>query len=149
MNSRFLILPAAVLAAAAFVAVPDAEAGPAGAKIGVAFHGPHIQVRGRVGVPIGRGGRVHHGGHYRDMVTWVGGHYETRTRHVRVPGRQIGWDAHGRPVYSGSRLEVQTYQVWVPRRRVVQRVWVPARGGHVHGPRVRGGISIGGGIRVR
>lgn len=139
MNARILLLPVVALAALALASAPEAQAAPLAhgisARTGVAF-GPVVHVGGRVGFPIGQ--RSH--GHYEETVSYTGGYYETRTREVEVPGRQIGWDFQGQPIYAGSRVELQTYQVWVPQRRIVQRVWVP------HRP--RGFVTIGGRIRL-
>lgn len=136
MSLRYLILPAALLTALAVGFADTAEASPFGATAKVRAHfGPHIYVGGRVSVPLhGRGG------YYRDVVRYTGGHYVTRTRHVEVPGEQIGWDFAGKPIYAGSRTEIQTYRVWVPRRRIVERVWVPRRS--------RGVVTIGGRWRI-
>lgn len=138
MSLRHLLIPAAVLAALAVGFAEPAHAAPFGtapaAKAGLVF-GPRIYVGGRLGVPVG-----HRGGYYRDVVRYTGGYYVTRTREVEVPGEQIGWDFHGKPIYAGSRIEVQTYRVWVPRRRIVERVWVPRR--------PRGFVTVGGRFRI-
>lgn len=152
MNLRILLIPAALIAALAFADTPDAEAHSFGKGIssqtGIAF-GPRIYVGGRVGFPIGhRRGHTHvRGGYYREVVRYEGGYYETRTRRVQVPGRQIGFGFDGEPLYAGTRTELETYQVWVPRRRIVQRVWVPRRVIHHRGP--RGYVSVGGRVRLR
>jgi hypothetical protein len=139
MSLRTLLIPAAIMAALAVGFAETAEAAPFGsgvsAKAGMVF-GPRIYVGGHLGVPVG-----HRGGYYRNVVTYTGGYYVTRTRQVQVPGEQIGWDFRGEPIYAGSRTELQTYRVWVPKRRIVQRVWVPVR----H----RGYVTIGGRFRIR
>jgi hypothetical protein len=143
MNPRIYLIPIALLAAVAFAATPEAEAAPFGAgpsaKTSVAF-GPRIFVGGGVRFPLGA---RHSGGYYREVVSYTGGYYETRTRRVHVPGRQIGYDFRGEPIFSAGRTELETYQVWVPRRRIVQRVWVP------HRHRAVGHVTVGGRFRIR
>ena len=145
--TRLLWIPVAVLAAVAFVDTEEAQASPFNA-IQRAHHegthlGPRIYVGGRIGVPITS--HRHRRGYYREIVEYTGGYYVTRTREVEVPGEQIGWDFAGKPIYGASRIEVRTYKEWVPRRRIVKRVWVP------HRTRVRhhGHISVGGVWRIR
>lgn len=142
MTTRILFLPVALIAALLFLSVEDAQAhgrahgrrlGPHGRRI---HRSSGVFVGGSVAVPI-RSRR----GYYREVVEFVGGHNETRTREVEVPGRQIGWNMKHEPIYAGSRIEIETYEVWVPRRRVVRRVWVPGR--------PVGVIRIGGTYRVR
>jgi hypothetical protein len=147
MNARLLWIPVALLAATAFVATEDAQASPLKAVQRVAHEGTHfgprIYVGGRIGVPIRS--RSHRGGYYREVVEYTGGYYVTREHEVEVPGAQIGWDFAGKPIYGPARVEVQTVREWVPRRRIVKRVWVPNR------TRVRthGHISVGGVWRLR
>ena len=142
MSPRLLLIPAALLAALALAPVERAEASPHGARAvastGLHFghHRRRVHVGARVGFPIGR-----RGGYYREVVEYVGGYHETRHRDVEVHGKQIGWDFEGKPLYAGSRIEHQDYQVWVPRRRIVRRVWVPRR--------ARGYVTVGGRVRVR
>jgi hypothetical protein len=133
------LFASALLAAGCLALVPqDAHASPFTAPTArTSIHaGPHIFVRGGLRLPIGRTG-----GYWREVVETTGGYYQTRTEQVQVPGQQIGWDLHGNPLYGPPHLEVRTYQVWVPRRQFVRRVWVPARAiGH---------ITIGGRVRLR
>lgn len=154
MRLRILLLPATLLAALAFVAPPEAQASPHGRRHGRALHqghGRHLHhghgrrlharrggafVGGAVTIPIRQ-----RGGYYREVVEVVGGYYETRAREVEVPGRQIGFDRHGHPIYAGSRVVLEHYEVWVPRRRIVRQVWVPAR--------PVGVVTIGARVRIR
>jgi len=157
MNLRILLIPAALIAALAFADTPAAEASPHGisGRTGIAF-GPRVVVGGSVGFPVGHRGHGHRvrghrhaRGHYREFVSYVGGYHETRTREVEVPGRQIGYDFKGRPLYAGSRIEIETYRVWIPRRRVVKRVWVPHRHRYVgHRRGGRGYVAVGGRVRL-
>ena len=139
MRFRTIVLPAALLAALFAVDFQEAEAhgrrlGPHGRRLH--HHRGGVVVGANVAIPVRK-----RGGYYREVVEYVGGFYETRTREVEVPGRQIGWDMKGKPIFAGSRIEVETYEVWVPRRRIVRRVWVPAR------PVAT--VRIGGAWRVR
>jgi len=136
--SLSMALPVALAAALLFVSVDDAQAhgrrpGPHGRRI---RGGGGVFVSGGVAIPI----RTRRGYH-REVVEHVGGYYETRTRKVEVPGRQIGWNMRHEPIYAGTRVEIETYEVWVPRRRIVRRVWVPAR--------PVGVIRVGGRYRLR
>jgi len=147
MQARLLWIPVALLAAVAFVATEDAQAAPFKAVRRAAQEGtqlgPRIFVGGRIGLPITS--HHHSGGYWREVVEYTGGYYVTRERQVTVPGEQIGWDFAGKPIYSAPRVEVQTYEEWVPRQRIVKRVWVPYRETvHTHGV-----ITIGGRLRLR
>lgn len=155
MKSRYLIPALLVAGAVAFVATAE-DAGastlsPATGKTAVAF-GPRVHVGVGVTVPVGKR-YVHRRGYrrvaYREVVEVVGGYYETRTKEVRVPGRQIGWDMRGRPIYGPERVEIQEYRVWVPRREVIRRVPVRRVVRHVHPVRPRGYVTVGGSVRVR
>ena len=145
--TRLLWIPVALLAAVAFVATEDAQASPLKAVQRVAHEGtqlgPRIYVGGRIGVPITS--HRHRGGYWREVVEYTGGYYVTRTREVEVPGAQIGWDFAGKPIYGPSRIEIQTYKEWIPRQRIVKRVWVPRRTYVRH----HGHIAIGGRWRIR
>ena len=148
MTARLLWIPVALLAALAFVATDSAQASPfkalkRAAHEGTHLGGPRIYVGGRIGIPITS--RRHSGGYYREVVEYEGGYYVNRSREVEVPGAQIGWDFAGKPIYGPARVEVQTYREWIPRRRIVKRVWVPRR----TRVRTRGHISIGGRWRIR
>ena len=162
MSLRFLLIPAALVVALALAGADTALAAPLGAgshaQAAVTF-GPRIHVGARIGIPVG-----FQGGHYREVVRYQPGYYETRTREVQVPGELIGYGRRGRPIYSEPRIEIETYRVWIPGRRVVERVWVPNRRplflhrGHRGHPRhgyhrpyrtPRGRIEIGAGIRLR
>ncbi|MDJ0520892.1 MAG: hypothetical protein QNJ90_02340 [Planctomycetota bacterium] len=147
MNARLLWIPVALLAAVAFVATEDAQASPLKAiqryvPEGTQL-GPRVYVGGRIGVPITS--HRHRHGYYRRVVEYTGGYYVTRTREVVVRGDQIGWDFAGKPLYGPDRVEVQTYKEWVPRRRIVKRVWVPRRTRVHH----HGYITVGGRVRIR
>ena len=132
MQLRTLLLPALLLAGFFALDVDTAEARGGRAVVHGRHAGPHgrrlhrhrgaVVVGADVAIPVRS-----RGGYYREVVEYVGGYNETRTREVEVPGRQIGWDMDGNPIHAGSRIEIQTYEVWIPRRRVVRRVWVPAR----------------------
>ena len=138
MIARIVLIPVVLLAALAFTA-PEASAhgGRLSRNHGRRLHSHGgVFVGGRVAIPVGQ-----RGGYWREVVDYTGGHYKTRTREVEVPGRQIGYDFEGRPLYAGSRVETRTYQVWIPRRRIVRRVWVPRR--------AVGVVTIGGRVRVR
>ncbi len=147
MHARLLWIPVALLAAVAFVATEDAQASPFKALKRAAHEGTHfgprIYVGGRYTIPITS--RRSTRGHYREVVEYTGGYHVTRTRQVEVRGEQIGWDFAHRPIYGPNRIEVQTYREWIPRRRIVKRVWVP----HRHRVRHHGHISIGGRVRLR
>ncbi|MDF1700032.1 MAG: hypothetical protein P1V36_02580 [Planctomycetota bacterium] len=158
MKTRFLLPALLLMGAFVFVVTAeDASASsfsPAAGRTGLAF-GPRVHVGVGVSAPIGpgyghRGVHAHHGHRhrpaYREVVEYVGGYYETRTKRVRVHGEQIGWDLHGHALYGPERVEVREYQVWVPRRRVVRRV--RSRRAY-YSPRVRGRVSVGGSVRVR
>lgn len=155
MKTRIL-LPVLLLAGAfAFVATAeDARAStfsPATGKTAVAL-GPRVHVGVGVTVPVGTR-HVHRRGYrrvaYREVVEVVGGYYETRTKEVRVPGEQIGWDMRGRPIFGPERVEVREYRVWVPRREVIRRVPVRRHVHHVRHVRPRGYVTVGGSVRVR
>ncbi len=148
MNMRYLLIPAALIAALAFADTPDAEAHPFGhgARTGVAF-GPRTYIGGRVTFPIGhRRTVVRRGGHWERVVSYEPGYYETRTREVEVPGELIGYTRRGRPIHSEPRIVLERYKVWIPGRRIVKRVWVPHRHRVVRRP--RGFISVGGRVRI-
>ena len=150
-----ILLPVLLLAGAvAFAATAeDANAStlaPAAGKTAIAF-GPRVHVGVGVTVPVGhRHVRYHHHRpvRYRQVVEVVGGYYETRTKEVRVPGDQIGWDMRGRPIFGPERVEVREYRVWVPRREIVRRVPI-RRVRHAHYVRPRGYVTVGGSVRVR
>ncbi len=159
MNARLLWIPVALLAAGAFVATDDAEASPLkaiqrAAQDGTTF-GPRISIGARIGVPISHRRHRHHahrsGGYYREEVSFAGGYHVNRTREVEVPGRQIGYDFEGQAIYAASTVQLQTYRVWIPRKRIVRRVWVPTRVVHHRRShrRSHGHISIGGRFRIR
>ena len=147
MQARLLWIPVALLAAVAFVATEDAQAAPLQALQRAAHEsthfGPRIFVGGQVGIPITS--QRQSGGYYREVVEYTGGYYVTRERQVQVPGAQIGWDFAGRPIYGPARIEIQTYEEWVPRERIVKRVWIPYR----ETVRTHGVITIGGRWRLR
>ncbi len=142
-----LLLSAALVAGAAFaVGTDEAQASPstrAMTQTGLQF-GPRIHIGVGVTVPFGH--RHVRRSHVHEVVEYVGGYYETRTRSVRVPGAQIGWDLHGHALYGPDRIERREYQVWVPRRRVVRHVRHRTRGYY---RRPVGRISVGGRVRVR
>ena len=147
MRFRTLLLPAALIAALLAIDTPSAEAhggraGPHGNRAGphgrrLHHHRGAVVVGANVAIPIRQ-----RRGHYREVVEYVGGFHETRTREVEVPGRQIGWDMKGKPIFAGNRIEIETYEVWVPRERVVRRVWIPRR-------RPVGVVTVGARWRVR
>ncbi len=70
---------------------------------------------------------------------------------LRTVNLQIGYDFDGRALFAASTVELQTYKVWIPRKRIVRRVWVPTRVVYHRRShyRSRGHISIGGRIRIR
>lgn len=155
MTTRIFVPLLLLAGAVALIATAeDARAAPLAPAVGktaVAF-GPRVHVGVGVTVPIGRRAHRHHHRHehvhYREVVEYVGGFYETRTREVRVPGEHIGWDLHGHPMYGPERVEVREYRVWVPRRRIVRRVPVRHRRAY-RVVRPRGYVSVGGSVRVR
>ena len=152
MTARLLLPVLLIAGAAAFVfSAEDAHAHPvtATSSHGGVFLHPRVHVGVGVTVPV-RPRRVYRRHHYREVVEYVGGYYETRTKEVRVPGEQIGWDMHGKPMFGPDRVEVREYKVWVPRRRIVRQVRVETRRVHRrHYARPRGYVTVGGGVRVR
>lgn len=147
MTARLLLPLLLIAGAATFVfAAEDAHAHPVTSTAhpsGVLLH-PRVRVGVGVTVPVGPRHHVRRR-HYREVVEYVGGYYETRTKEVRVPGEQIGWDMRGKPMFGPDRVEIREYKVWVPRRRVVRTVRVHRR----HYARPRGYVTVGGSVRVR
>jgi hypothetical protein len=131
MMLRTLLLPAALLATLFVFSTDEAHARGGAYRTHGAVHGTHgRRLHSHGGVVVGTNVAIpvrHRGGYYREVVEVVGGYYETRTREVEVPGRRIGHDRYGRPIFAGTRIEIETYEVWVPRREIVRQIWVPAR----------------------
>lgn len=137
MITRLLVTSAVLMGALTFLSAADAQAGP--------------RIRVGVGVTIPIGHRPYHHPvrrvHTREVVEYVGGYYETRTREVHVHGAHLGYDRHGHVIHGPDRVEIREYQVWVPRRRIVRRVRGRYRGHRGHH---RGGYAtVGGSVRVR
>ena len=159
MKTR-LFVPAFLIAGAfALIAsAEDAAAAPLAPSVGktaVAF-GPRVHVGVGVTVPVGHRHVVRRRPVYREVVEYVGGYYETRTEEVVVPGRRIGYDRFGHPIYSGDRIELREVKVWIPRRRIVRQVRVRRGHAYRHGYRhahvhaqPRGYVTVGGSVRVR
>ena len=146
MITRILLSAALVAGGLLAVGSNEAQAAPATRAVtqtGLQF-GPRIHVGVGVTVPFGQ--RRVRRSHTHEVVEYVGGFYETRTRSVRVSGEQIGWDLHGHALYGPERIERRQYQVWVPERRVVRHVRHRTRRYH---RRPVGRISVGGRVRVR
>ena len=157
MNARLVLAPLALVGALAVTSADAAHASPTRGAIGPqlgTLQGGRVTVGVGVDIPV-RGPRRHHRHHHvRPVreVTYVGGYYETRvgTRKVWHPARIVGYDAHGYPIKTTGHYDIEeyTYQVWIPRRRVVRVVRAPVRRVVVH-PRPAPYVRVGGSVRFR
>ena len=149
MFLKKLALPALVAATLA-VATPDqAEAAPIHTPVQSAdavFGGVRVHVGGGVRIPIGHRHRGRTHVVRQRVVTYEGGYWTTETRKVWHPAEFVGYDRHGRPVYSPGHYDYVEERVWVPRRQVVRYVESPR---YYHPRRTRGHVHVGVGVRLR
>lgn len=140
-----IILPV-IAASLLIVAAPasEADASPLSPDLGIEM-GSRIRIGGAITFPIG--GHRRHVRHVRHVAPsgYYKTVYETRTRKIWHEAELVGYDSHGRPVYSEGHYDYETYtvpvRVWVPvthTRRIVHRTVRP-----------RGHITIGGSWRIR